>query len=308
MNPLYSDLASELTPSEWLSLYFAENGISYDYKTDGFKDSKSVIDERILSTKISLELSKSGLKTMKAQLQDLLVLWRHEQEGRHIDTVRRMVQDKSETKCIERWIKAVTGETSDLDIAIARHFIWQIKRKIFALPVEHHIMPVLFGKSGGGKSVGVKKLIDPLRSIAMETDMAVFHDRLGMKQFARNFIMFFDELSGANGVEVNRLKQVITADVLEFRAMRSEGIRSLQQNCTFIGCSNLPLRERIKDPTSARRFWQFNCADKLDWEAINNLDYLSLWREVSHLEDCPIGPHLAEIQRIQSSQLRAVAA
>ena len=35
--------------------------------------------------------------------------------------------------------------------------------------------------------------------------------------------MFFDELSGASNVDVNRLKQVITAPVMEWRVMHSEG-------------------------------------------------------------------------------------
>ena len=64
-----------------------------------------------------------------------------------------------------------------LDIAVVKHFVWQVKRKLIGLPVDHHIMPILFGKSGGGKSVAIHKLVEPLKELTLETNMSVFQDQ-----------------------------------------------------------------------------------------------------------------------------------
>lgn len=87
--------------------------------------------------------------------------------------------------------------------------------------------------------------------------------------------------------------------------MRSERVMSAPQNSTFIGCSNDPVRDRIKDPTSSRRFWQITCADKVDWEVINTIDYAELWSSVDEGAPSPILESLEEIRRVQEAEIRA---
>jgi hypothetical protein len=50
----------------------------------------------------------------------------------------------------------------------------------------------------------------------------------------------------------------------------------IKQNCTFIGATNRPIDEMIFDRTGMRRFYQINCLEKMNWSAINQIDYLSL--------------------------------
>ena len=113
------------------------------------------------------------------------------------------------------------------------------------------------------------------------------------------------ELDGAEGIDINKLKQVITAPSLEYRVMKSEAFFSSKQNCTFIGCTNSPVRERIKDSTSARRFWEIQTQDKIDWNIINGLDYLALWKSVNETAPSPILPFLSELQLRQQAELRS---
>ncbi len=134
--------------------------------------------------------------------------------------------------------------------------------------------------------------------------MSIFSDQFSRRAFARNFLVFFDELQGSDNADVNVMKQIITAPVVEWRAMRSERVMSAPQNATFIGCSNDPVRDRIKDPTSSRRFWQINCADQINWQAINSIDYLALWRSVDEKAPSPILAHLNEVRKIQESEIR----
>ncbi len=162
----------------------------------------------------------------------------------------------------------------------------------------------MYGKSGAGKSVAVSRLIEPLRRVALQTDMGIFGDQFSRRAFARNFIVFFDELQGSESADINAMKQIITAPVIEWRAMRSERVMSAPQNATFIGCSNEPVRDRIQDSTSSRRFWQINCVDRVDWETINSIDYVALWQSVDESAPSPLVAHLDEIRKVQESEIR----
>ena len=296
---------SNILPEQWVADFLRTNQISYDYKTDGYRQRGQVLEAKILIAKLRLSANKDGVQEINKYLNDALMLWRYDQQHNALSSILDRVVEPSDTSEVAKWVKAATGSESKLDQAVVSHFIWQVKRKLNGMTVDHHMMPILFGRSGGGKSVAIHKLIAPLKEIAFETNMSVFQDRFGLRQFTRNYIMFFDELSGASGVDVNRLKQVITAPVMEWRVMHSEGVNSAPQNCTFIGCTNVHVSERIKDPTSARRFWQLTCADVLDWDLINDIDYDAMWREIDHNAESPIIPYLDEIKAVQEREVRS---
>jgi hypothetical protein len=97
---------------------------------------------------------------------------------------------------------------------------------------------------------------------------------------------------------------VISATTIDWRGIGSETIHSAAQNSTFIGCTNLPVRERIHDSTSSLRFWELKCTDLLAWEKINSIDYLALWRSVDENSPCPIIPCLAEVRERQERDIQ----
>lgn len=294
--------------TEWLSQYFNNNNLHYDYKTDSIRNNGEVLDPKIMQASLRLALAskKGDTGYLKKVLPDLLTMWKHQEQNSVIESYRdKLKYNANNSGYLIEWIKAATGKREQLDIAVMTHFIWQVKRKLFKMSVEHHMMPILYGKSGGGKSVAVEKLLQPIIDLALTTNMGVFEDRFGKRQFTRNFIMFFDELNGAGSTDVNKLKQVITSPIMEWRVMHSEGVASAPQNCTFIGCTNDPVSERIKDPTSARRFWQLNCADKLDWSVLNSIDYVQLWQSVDENGPCPILPMVEELRKVQDTEVRA---
>ncbi|MFP2929486.1 hypothetical protein ACLESO_30665, partial [Pyxidicoccus sp. 3LG] len=77
-------------------------------------------------------------------------------------------------------------------------------------------------------------------------------------------------------------------------------------NTTFIGASNVPIQDLIRDPTGMRRFYQTDCLDHLDWNAINAIDPLAIWLSVNErleFKDTPLAvPHvLAECKRRQEA-------
>jgi hypothetical protein len=293
-------------PDDWLDAFVQLNGIVYDNKTDSIREKEELLEQATVIAQMRLCSYRNEVTNLKAYLADALLLWKRKRAKAFLDDLRRSLafQAGSEDH-LASWVAAATGTLNRLDVVAMRHFVWQVKRKLCGLPVEHHMMPVLYGKTGGGKSVAVHKLLEPVRYVTLCRDMGVFGDAFGRRQFARNYVMFFDELSKASAIDVNTMKNIITAPVVEWRVMRSEGVFSSPQNCTFIGCSNDPVSERINDPTSARRFWQLNCADRLDWDIVNAIDYVALWRSVDENAECPLLPHIDEIQAIQHRELRA---
>lgn len=293
-------------PELWVESFLESNGITYDYKTDSIRQAGEIVDHGALMASLRLGSLRQDAAGIRAFLSDALLLWKRRQEAISLSRLREALRfQPPHTNWLAQWTKAATGRSSELDIAVVKHFVWQVKRKIYRLPVQHHLMPILYGKSGGGKSVAVHLLLGPLRDFSLNRDMTAFSDTFGKRQFARNFVMFFDELSKSNAVDVDTMKNVITAPTIEWRVMRSEGVCSSPQNCTFIACSNDPVAERINDPTSARRFWQLNCADQLDWESINSIDYEALWRSVDENSDCLLLPILPEIQAFQNREIRS---
>lgn len=297
---------SEQDPIQWVGFFLSDNGYTYDYKTDSVKHDGERVSEKTIMSMMNLACHSTGSKNLRPLLKDAFHVWRCEQTKNSLKNLQSSTAfTHIEDDPIKDWVIATTGKNDPLDVAILKHFIWQVKRKISGMEVDHHIMPILFGKSGAGKSVAVQKLIQPLLDFALTSSMSALKDRFGKRQLSRNFIMFFDELEGVGSVDVNSLKHIITAPCIEWREMHSEAIKSSPQNCTFIGCSNDPVRDRIQDSTSARRFWQINCQDKIDWEIINYLDYESIWKSIDESLPSPIIPLIGEINKIQNRELRA---
>ncbi len=295
----------DLLPQQWVELFIGLNNISYDHKTSSIRQEGESLEYGLLLSKMRLTAYQYGMTHLRQYLKDGLSVWMREQAKSHIGELRNLLRFvPSEFDLIEQWVTAATGKTDPCDVAVMKHFIWQVKRKLYDLPVEHHMMPVLFGKSGGGKSVAVHQLLKPLESVTMLQNMTVFNDQFSRQMFNKNFVMFFDELAKSKQVDVNSLKNIITAPRVEWRGIQSESINSAPQNCTFIGCSNDPVRERIQDTTSARRFWQLNCADQLDWQAINCINYLCVWKSVDENQACPLLPLIKEVREVQDAELR----
>lgn len=295
----------DLSPQEWVDRYARLHNIRYHYKTNSVTEADDPIEAGLFISKMRLYCFQNDLGGIRRALPDAFLVWRREQSREYIRWLRRELKFlPSESDWIAEWVEAATGERRDLDVVVMRHWIWQVKRKLYALPVDHHLLVALFGASGAGKSVAVHRLITPLNEVTSFRDFRIFGDQFARRAFNRSYIMFFDELGRAEDADVNSLKDVISASTIDWRGIGSEVTHSAAQNSTFLGCTNLPVRERIRDSTSARRFWQLTCAPLLNWEKINSLDYMALWRSVDENAPCPIIACLGEVRAVQESTIR----
>lgn len=189
-------------------------------------------------------------------------------------------------------------DNKGMAIAVLKKFMWQVKRKAMGLQVTNHMMPVITGKQGGGKSTLVTQMLE---SIADGVKNATFGDIADSKliDLWETPVLFMDEMSGAKKADMNTVKQAITAATLTRRPMRTNTDVQVQQLSTFIGCSNDSVAEIIRDNTGIRRFVELNFKDQPNWEAMNEIDWLMLWKSVDPMANDPAIPFWDEIKEQQ---------
>jgi hypothetical protein len=163
--------------------------------------------------------------------------------------------------------------------------IWQVRRKVFDLPVTNHVMLVFVGRQGAGKSEFVAALTGPVREVTTNTDLKAITDDRNIQLF-KNFVGVIDELDKADRANVESLKRVITESWMSRRPMRENSMVNVKQNMTFIGTSNRDVVEAIVDETGNRRFVQINIVDDAHpnspafWQMVKAFDWEALWRSV----------------------------
>lgn len=280
-------------------------------------------DYRIFAAKYKVASpNRLGRNDLQHQLMELLYDNRAEKQLR-LENMLRYREDVGDAELI-RFVKALFPNASKEKLAFSQTviecFIWQVKRKIAGIPVEHHIMPVLYSKQHGtGKSVSMGRLMNPLKEFVLHLQLDVFKDSFFRKAFSENFVVIFDELQGAGRTDIESMKNVITAEDLSARGMRTQDIDTIKQNCTFVGTTNRPLADLIFDNTGMRRFveLELDCMADLElitgekWvngerlKATNPIDFLKVWQGVKELTLNPILAIKEELEQHQE-QLRTM--
>jgi predicted P-loop ATPase len=170
-------------------------------------------------------------------------------------------------------------------------FIYRVKNHLRdEMKAGEHLMCVLQGTQGDGKTEGVKRLMKPLGDTYTGGGFDVFHsDSMGAK-LAKMSVLIFEEMSGAPKADIMKIKETMTAETKLFNEKyKVAGVQRVVT--TFIGCSNKDIRNLFKDETGNRRFIQFTVADKVPFEVINapdSFDALKIWRSVD--EDAVASP------------------
>jgi hypothetical protein len=78
-------------------------------------------------------------------------------------------------------------------VAVFNKFIWQVKRKIEGLPVTDHLMPVVLGVQGNGKSTLIRQMLAPIAELVARADFSEITDNRNIRLW-RNFVIFMDEM------------------------------------------------------------------------------------------------------------------
>ena len=85
---------------------------------------------------------------------------------------------------------------------LLKKFCWQVQRKLNGLPVSRHVMVVLTGPQGGGKSELLRALVQPLEELSASLDLRTLTDERTAAVFEDCFIGVVDELDKAERANV----------------------------------------------------------------------------------------------------------
>lgn len=181
---------------------------------------------------------------------------------------------------LRSFVRAVLGGGDEVAVMVFAHFIANIKRKMLQLPVTYQLMPILTGKQKGGKSTAVRKLLSPLGETVHETTITSSLKAENFMMFSQFFVVFFDEMEGIQKTSIAALKKMITEERAGGRVYYTQRNVNLANLCSFVGTANDSAMELIDDKTGARRFFEILCAPKLDWDLLNSIDYVALWRGI----------------------------
>lgn len=162
---------------------------------------------------------------------------------------------------------------------ILKKFIHQVKNKMLHNSTENHLMLVLTGKQGVGKSYFVKNFLKPVSELTANVTMSDITDDRMIDLWHHN-VLVLDEMQYASRADIDVVKNIITATTLQRRPMRTNSTQTIFQKATFIGSSNKELDELIVDSTGVRRFIGLKYKGTTDYNTLNNIDYSLLWQSV----------------------------
>jgi len=265
---------------------------------------------RAYNSKLEPEEIKSGFLIKRMPENTLLKSAFREYIANESKTKRKVITNNikynAEDDAVEKnlhlmdYVFAITG-TRDIVIAtVLAHWLWGIKVKALGKAIVYHLLPVIYSaKQEIGKSTAAKKLFQPLREISVNKRVNDLCDVREHLSIATSLVCFFDEMSGASRSEVEQLKNFITADEVDVRILGTNSNVKKFQSCSFIGTSNKPITEMVID-SGMRRFFQIDAQDKLEWDVINNIDYVELWRNIN--ENRPQGYILEQKAAISDAQ------
>ena len=285
-----NNIIIENDPRRWLDIWFNSRKIQMkscnEFHMEGekipFDDLVATLNCDFISNKP--EKTRINLQVLRNAL-DLKIS--SEQRKIRNKIISTLTFEADLNRNMERFVTALIGKYDFITEMVFRHFIWQVKRKIFGKKVFDHLMPIIYGSQGFGKSEAIKKFISPLDGLWVEGKFTDLTDDRNSKFFESNYIMFFDEMKGATKADIEEIKERITAENIKFRLLFSHNMLRINNNCTFIGTSNKPVSLLIRDETGMRRFYEVEVLKECNWDEINKIDYLAIWKDIDESLDKP---------------------
>lgn len=323
--PKQPDLLPQIV---WILRYMHEHGMSvrFDYRISVEGQMEQAKDPKDFR-----EVLKFDPMT-HARLQDQLLLASRPMDFKPHEikaALRIVIQRLSKKRYSRVWLKILnavgthdreTAErewerlnslfvtTTGLPAIVLKSFVWSCMQKAIGRPVTWHLMPIIYGAQGTGKTVFARNFPSPLEELVADnvlfTELA---DRRSADIF-RYAVLTCDDLEKMPSTAIPMIKSVLTAKSLRRRRLMTSMSDAIRQQCMPIGTSNVPVEQLVADDTGNRRFvtLEFRNGDPVKggsedvWETVNSLDYMLLWQSVDPFSPNPILPYLEELAAHQA--------
>ena len=245
-------------------------GLSRDHSLDELKE-----DMRVMAVELALPVQRESIN-------DACNQWFREARQARIEAIRSTLDGGTDFD----WIGLAgacfdCAETSPAFVAaVLRKFVHQTKLKLAGRTVGHHLMPVLTGAQGCGKTSFIESFVSPVSELSRDADFRMLADDRNIALW-RSYVLVIDEMAYAERSDIEVVKHVITARALDRRPMRTNDVVTIKQQATLIGASNKSLSELVRDETGLRRFVSLPYRSDADWPYLNAVDWLAAWGSVS---------------------------
>jgi hypothetical protein len=133
-----------------------------------------VVESEALLTHVALDSVTFG-GPQRQNIADALLLWTRAARKlalRHVLAALKYRCDPEDGH-VRALVRALTGKEDPVDVAVMKHFVWQVKRKLNEMAVEDHLMVILYCAQRVGKSEAIRMFFDEMAK-AQKTDMEAF--------------------------------------------------------------------------------------------------------------------------------------
>jgi hypothetical protein len=261
------------------------------------------VDNQVLAHELAYVLRHGGswsLEYITQTLEHVVRLMRLRRRETLLATIIRRDSTVRGQQAASEYLRAVTGGVDPTDLAVFRHWVWTVKRQASGMHVDHHVMPVIVGGQGSGKTTAAGLLVKPLAELALNIDVSYMTDERRVRALAHLVVGRWEEMSGAARADLETLKRQITDPTISYRPMRSNSTVVLPRTCSFIGTSNIPVQDLVQDTTGARRFYELKTPARCDWSRLADIDPLDVWACVSETEPAPASAVLSAMREQQA--------
>lgn len=309
----FGSLLKDITTEQWVNRFIEKNNVKTKYNQKIIFNDEA-ISASSLVRKAEIQWDNEGKRSKSGVIKNIFEEWESDSRKNILNRVRKVIKFNEKLNYkegedpISEFTKALVGDNCvslDVHRAVIAHFVWQVKRKLFGLPVVHHMCPVLVGKQGSGKTQALDNLIAPLKFLSMEGNLGTFVRESEKFVFGTYFIIKLDEFAKGAKSDLESMKNIITSSDINYRTFYVQKMANMPNVSTFIGASNRSVSEIFNDQTGNRRFYEIPCLDKVNWNEIggysedHGIDYYRLWKSVNENDESPIMPFIANIQKYQ---------
>lgn len=225
----------------------------------------------------------------------------------------------SAVSAIQALITPVLVEKSHAE-AIAfgiAQWLWQVKRRIYNLNVDNHIVIGFINSGstedgqGAGKTTFALNMLKPFMQkyghkfedhLFANTDLATISDKKAWADILSRYVVFLDDICPESKNEVATLKSIFTCD--DTKAARGNYESHLTATkvkmSAIFTCNADNFGDVIKDVSGNRRYLPIHCLNfkgKID----KDFDFLPFWQMINH--EWPCFTDLRMFKKIQSDHI-----